>query len=84
MIHAIAANHLDRKFCPIRPDLAWAGDITTIDTTDGLRYLAVWMDLHLRRIIRWALGETLESALVTKALERAFGCRSFNLDELVN
>jgi transposase InsO family protein len=82
-IQAIAANHLDRQFCPIRPDLAWAGDITYIDTTDGWRYLAVWMDLHSRRIIGWALGETLESSLVTEALERAFGCRSVNLDELM-
>jgi putative transposase len=41
------------------------------------------MDLHSRRIIGWALGETLESPLVTEALERAFGCRSVNLDELM-
>ena len=41
------------------------------------------MDLHSRRIIGWALGETLESSLVTEALERAFGCRSVNLDELM-
>ena len=82
-IQAIAANYLDRQFCPIRPDLVWAGDITTIDTTDGWRYLAVWMDLHSRRIIGWALGEALESSLVTEALERAFGCRSVNLDELM-
>ncbi|MFN6337933.1 MAG: DDE-type integrase/transposase/recombinase [Cyanobacteriota bacterium] len=47
------------------------------------RYLAVWMDLHSRRIIGWALGEALESSLVTEALERAFGCRSVNLDELM-
>ena len=82
-IRAIANNHLDRQFCPIRPDLVWAGDITYIDTTDGWRYLAVWMDLHSRRIIGWKLGETLEASLVTEALERAFGCRSVNLDELM-
>jgi putative transposase len=82
-IQAIAANHLDRQFCPIRPDLDWAGDITYIDTTDGWRYRAVWMDLHSRRHIGWALGETLESSLVTEALEHAFGCRSVNLDELM-
>ncbi len=34
-IQAIAADHLDRQFCPIRPDLAWAGDITTIDKLIG-------------------------------------------------
>ena len=82
-IQAIAGNLLNRQFCPIRPDIVWAGDITYIDTTDGWRYLAVWMDLYSSRIIGWALGETLESSLVTEALERAFGCRSVNLDELM-
>jgi len=82
-IKAVAGNLLNRQFCPIRPDLVWAGDITYIDTTEGWRYLAVWMDLHSRRIIGWALRETLESSLVTEALERAFGCRSMNLDELM-
>ena len=82
-IQAVAGNLLNRQFCPIRPDLVWAGDITYIDTTDGWRYLAVWMDLHSRRIIGWALRETLESSLVTEALERAFGCRSVNLDDLM-
>jgi len=39
--------------------------------------------LHSRRIIGWALGKTLESSLVTEALEHAFGCRSVSLDELM-
>ena len=41
------------------------------------------MDLHSRRIIGWALRETLDASLVTEALDRAFGCRSVNLDELM-
>ena len=82
-IRAVAGNLLDRQFCPIRPDLVWAGDITYIDTTDGWRYLAVWMDLHSRRIIGWALRDSLDASLVTEALDRAFGSRSVNLDELM-
>ena len=39
-IQAVAKNLLNRQFCPIGPDLVWAGDITYIDTTDGSRYLA--------------------------------------------
>ena len=77
-IKAVAGNLLNRQFCPIRPDLVWAGDITYIDTTEGWRYLAVWMDLHSRRIIGWALRETMESSLVTEAPELAFGCRAAN------
>lgn len=83
VIQAVAGNLLNKQFCPIRPDLVWTGDINYIDTTDGWRHLPVWMDLHSRRIIGWALRETLKSSLVTEALERAFGCRSVNLDELM-
>ena len=50
-IEAVAGNLLNRQFCPIRPDLVWAGDITYNETTYGWRYLAVWMNLHSRRII---------------------------------
>jgi putative transposase len=49
-IKAVAGNVLNRQFCPIRPDLVWAGDITYIDTTEAWRYLVVWMDLHCRSI----------------------------------
>jgi putative transposase len=68
-IQAIAGHLLNRQFCPIRPDIAWVGDIIYIDITDGCRYLAVWMELHSRRIIGWALREALETSLVIEALE---------------
>jgi putative transposase len=41
------------------------------------------MNLCSRRIIGWALGKILESSLVTEVLERAFGCRSVNMDEMM-
>ena len=82
-IQANAGNLLYRQFYLTRPDFIWAGDITYIDTPDGLRYLAVWMDLHFRCIIDWALRETLESSLFAKALEYPFGCRSVSLDKLM-
>ena len=47
----VAWNLLNRQFCPIRPDLVLAGDITYIDTTERWRYLIVWMDFHCRRIL---------------------------------
>lgn len=52
---AIAGNILNSQFCAIRPDLFWARDITYIDTTDGWRYLAIWIDFHSMHIIGWAL-----------------------------
>ena len=77
-IKAVAGNLLNRQFCPIRPDLVWASDITYIDTTEGWRYFAEWMDLHSRRIIDWALREIMESSLVAEAPELTFGCRAAN------
>jgi hypothetical protein len=41
------------------------------------------MDLHSRRILGQALGETLELSLFTEALERALCCRCVNLDDLM-
>jgi putative transposase len=58
---------------PSEPNRCWAGDITYIRTTEGWRYLAVWIDLFSRRVVGWKLGSTLEAALVTEALERALG-----------
>ncbi|MEB3317328.1 MAG: DDE-type integrase/transposase/recombinase [Cyanobacteriota bacterium] len=74
---------MNRQSCPVRPDLVWAGDITYIDIVDGWRYLTVSVDLHARRIIGWALRETLDASLVAEAFDRAFGCRSVNLDEFM-
>ncbi len=39
--------------------------------------------MHSRRIIGWALRDTLNASLVTEDLDRAVGCRSVNLDELM-
>lgn len=81
--HKIAINILSRKFNPTEPNRYWCGDITYIRTTDGWRYLAVWMDLYSRRIIGWKIGSNMESELVTKALNRALILRRINPSKLV-
>ncbi len=57
---------------------SWAGDITYIRTTEGWRYLAVWIDLFSRRVVGWKLGESMGSSLVTEALNRALGYAMLN------
>ena len=68
-------NILNRNFQPERPDAAWCTDITYIWTDGGFVYLASIMDLYSRKIISWALGETLEETLeakwVLEAVEKA-------------
>jgi putative transposase len=39
--------------------------------------------LHSRRIIGWALRDSLDASLVAEVLDRAFGCRSVDLGELM-
>lgn len=56
---------------PLAPDRVWVSDITYVATREGWLYLAVVLDLFSRRVLGWALQETLESSLAGRALERA-------------
>lgn len=64
-------NILKRNFQPERPDAAWCTDITYIWTYEDFVYLVSIMDLYSRKIISWALGETLEVKWVLEAVEKA-------------
>ncbi len=79
----VAENRLDRQFNPSAPNRSWAGDITYIRTTEGWRYLAVWIDLFSRRVVGWKLGESMGSSLVTEALNRALGLRHVEPEKLL-
>ncbi len=48
---------------------------TYLPTRQGWHYLAVVMDLYSRRVVGWATSESLETPLVTRALERAIALR---------
>jgi len=82
-IAGIAENLLQQEFSPAAPNRCWAGDITTIRTTAGWRYLAVWIDLYSRRVVGWAMGATMEATLVLEALNRALGHRQIESDQLL-
>jgi transposase InsO family protein len=69
--HPKAPNVLDRQFHVESPDMAWAGDITYLWTTEGWLYLAVLLDLYSRRVVGWAVSTSLQQDLVAAALERA-------------
>jgi putative transposase len=68
---AVADNVLDRQFDPQRPNERWVTDITYVPTRQGWLYLAVVEDLYSRRVVGWAMANTMTSRLVVDALALA-------------
>jgi transposase InsO family protein len=64
----IAPNLLAHARVPSRPNQAWATDITYIETAEGWLYLAGVLDLFSRRVVGWAMGPSLDTALPLAAL----------------
>jgi transposase InsO family protein len=54
----------------------WVADITYIRLREEFIYLAVILDAWSRRVVGWALGETLEAELALTALDRALEGRA--------
>ena len=53
------------------PNQAWASDITYVETDSGVCYLSLITDLYSRKIVGWALGETLQTVHCQAALQMA-------------
>jgi putative transposase len=72
--YPIAPNLLERRFTAAEAgglDRTWVGDITYVPTRQGWLYLAVVLDLASRRVVGWAMKDTLEASLATDALMMA-------------
>ena len=70
-----APNVLDRDFTATRPNQKWVTDITYLPTLCGWVYLAVVLDLFSRKVVGWALSDSLATPLVAEALRRAIESR---------
>ena len=68
----VAPNRLNREFQATALNQKWVSDITYVPTDEGWLYLAVVMDLYSRRIIGWAMHETLADEHHTKLRFVAF------------
>ena len=69
---AVAAPDLvQRDFTAAAPDELWVADITYVPTGEGWLYLATVLDAWSRRIVGWAMGDTLQTALVVDAFNMA-------------
>jgi putative transposase len=66
-----APNLLNREFSASLPNQKWVSDITYIDTAEGWLYLAAILDLHSRRVVGWAMAETMDAGLVEAAWQMA-------------
>lgn len=71
----VAPNHLAQQFTATAPNEKWVTDITYIATEEGWLYLAAVLDLFSRKIVGWAMGDTLHTALVLDALHMALAQR---------
>jgi len=73
--HPHAPNTLARHFAvgatPAALDRRWAADVTYLPTWAGWLYLAVVLDVASRRVIGWAMGPSLATALPLAALAMA-------------
>ena len=71
----IAPNLLARNFTVAAANTVWLGDMTYVPTGEGWLYLAVVLDLFSRRIVGWAMGETITTELACRALDMAWYSR---------
>jgi putative transposase len=76
--HPVAPNHVARQFavaaCP-GVDRVWVSDLTYVPTGEGWLYLAVILDLASRRVVGWAMRDTLAGELALDALAMALATR---------
>ena len=68
-------NRLNQEFTSPAPNLKWVSDITFFDTADGWMYLATGLDLFSRKVVGWAMTETMDTALVEAAWRMALVTR---------
>ncbi len=73
--HSTIPNTLNRQFNVGAPDQVWCGDVTYIWTGNCWSYLAVVLDLFARKPVGWALSDSPDSELTSKALTMAYESR---------
>ena len=78
-----AANLLDQIFEVDAPNKKWVTDITYLPTAAGFVYLAVVLDLFSRKVVGWALSDSLATPLVSKALRCAIENRRPSTEDLL-
>ena len=73
--HKMHHNILNRNFSPAAPNQVWTGDVNYIHIKGGWCYLAVVLDLYARLVVGFAVSDSPDSVLTTKALQMAYQTR---------
>ena len=74
----VAPNVLQRRFKVDQVpglDRVWVSDLTYVPTREGWLFLAVVLELASRRVVGWAMRETLDADLALAALRMALADR---------
>jgi putative transposase len=59
--YPVVENILNRAFTTKKQNTAWVSDITYIGTNEGWLYLTTVIDLFDRKVIGWALSQTMKT-----------------------
>ena len=76
--HPLAPNVLNRQFGVDQVtglNQVWVSDLTYVPTREGWLYLAIVLELASRRVVGWAMRETLDADLALAALRMALADR---------
>ena len=78
--------YLLRKLAITRPDQVWCTDITYVPMPGGHAYLCAVMDWASRKVLGWAVSNTMETGLCLEALDNALAATGrvpeiFNTDQ---
>jgi len=63
--------YLLRELKVERPDQVWCTDITYVPMPGGNAYLCAVMDWYSRKVLGWAVSNTMETGLCLEALDQA-------------
>ena len=78
--YPVAPNLLGRDFEARAPNQKWLADVTYVPTDEGWLYLALVLDLYARKLVGWAMSETMPQELTLRALDVALGWRDPGAD----
>lgn len=69
--HPVAPNVLARDFAATAPNQKWLADLTYVPTAEGWLYLALVLDLFSRKLVGWAMSDSMAQDLTLEALHMA-------------
>jgi putative transposase len=75
--------YLLRNLAVERPDQVWCTDITYVPMPGGSAYLCAVMDWYSRKVLGWAVSNTMGTGLCLDALDKAL-CSTGKVPEIFN